>query len=79
MKARISHAFKMTYSSHNHSGDLIFAPVKLVTPFAGPFITRNYIYPDRFNNGDAAIGGAANIGGTFAWNLIRELIIRPRY
>ena len=79
MKARISHAFKMTYSSRNDSGDLIFAPVKLATPFAGPFITRNYIYPDRFNNGDAAIAGAYNIGGTFAWNLIRELVIRPRY
>jgi len=78
-KARLSHAFKMIYSSRNHNGDLIFAPVKLATPFAGPFITRNYIYPDRFNNGDAALGGTFNIAGNFAWNVIREFIFRPRY
>jgi hypothetical protein len=72
--ARIGHLFKMTFTSRNRSGDAVFSPPKIISPFVGPMVTRNTIYPDRFNSGDAAVSGATYILGSIAWNAVREFI-----
>jgi len=72
--ARTSHAIKMTFMSPNRSGDLVFSPAKIVSPFTGPLVTRNTIYPDRFNSGDAGTSGAYYFVGSVAWNLFREFV-----
>jgi hypothetical protein len=72
--ARTTYAFKMTFMSRNRSGDLTFSPAKIGSPFTGPMVTRNTIYPDSFGWGDAATGGAYYQVGRLAWNLIREFV-----
>jgi hypothetical protein len=71
---RASHAIKMTFMSRNRSGSLTFSPAKIVSPFTGPLVTRNTIYPDRFGFGDSASGGAYYLVGSVAWNFFREFI-----
>ena len=76
---RASHALRMTYRTRNRQGDYRFSFVRVGTPFLGPIITRNTIYPDRFNTGDGVQSGAIYIAGTAAWNLVREFLVkRPK-
>ena len=76
---RTSHALRMTYRTRNRQGDYRFSFVRVGTPFVGPLITRNTIYPDRFNTGDGVQSGAIYIAGTAAWNLVREFLVkRPK-
>ena len=72
--ARAGHAFLLTFMSLNRNGDRTFAPAKLVTPFFGPLVTRNTVYPDRFGSGDAATSGAYYLLGSVGWNLFREFV-----
>src|SRR5262249_39999474 len=71
---RTMHAIKMTFMSRNRSGGLTFSPPKLISPFTGPLVTRNFIYPDRFGSGDAATGGVYYLVGSVGWNLFREFV-----
>jgi hypothetical protein len=71
---RIGHAIKMTFMSRNRSGALVFAPPKIVSPFVGPLVTRNTIYPSRFDSSNAATAGAYYLAGSIGWNLVREFI-----
>ena len=69
----------MTYRTRNRQGDYRFSFVRVGTPFVGPLITRNTIYPDRFDSIDGLEAGAAYIAGTAAWNLVREFLVkRPK-
>jgi hypothetical protein len=72
--ARASHAIKMSFMSPNRNGHLTFSPAKLVSPFTGPMVTRNTIYPDSFGWGDVASGGPYYFLGSMAWNLFREFV-----
>jgi hypothetical protein len=72
--ARSRHAIKMTFMARNQSGGLSFSPAKLISPYTGPLVTRNTIYPDRFGSGDAFSGGAYYLIGGVAWNLFKEFI-----
>jgi hypothetical protein len=63
--------------SPNRSGSLSFSPAKLFSPWAGPLVTRNTIYPDRFDSGDAATSGTYYLAGRLGWNIIREFIWNP--
>jgi hypothetical protein len=47
-KPRSWHAVKMAFTSFNRSGDIVFSPAKVISPFTGPMVTRNTIYPDSF-------------------------------
>ena len=73
---RVKHAIQMSYKSRNHQGDLVFSPAKIISPFVGPMITRNTIYPDRFNSGDGLSSGATYLAGSVGWNLIREFFFK---
>ena len=72
--ARTRYAIKMSFMSRNRSGNLTFSPAKLVSPFTGPMVTRNTIYPDRYGWGDVASGGPYYLVGSVAWNLFREFV-----
>ena len=72
--ARTRHAIKMSFMSRNHSGDSVFAPPKIVSPFVGPLVTRNTIYPSRFDSSNAASSGAYYLAGSVGWNMVREFI-----
>src|SRR5262249_14283468 len=78
VKARTGHAIKMAFMSRNRSGGFTFSPAKVISPFAGPMVTRNTIYPDRFGVGDAFAGGAYYFAGGVGWNLVREFILKGR-
>ena len=72
---RLKHVFKMTFMARNRSGDLVFSPGKTFSPFVGPMVTRNTLYPDRYGPGDAAISGAYGVGASMAWNFAREFFL----
>jgi hypothetical protein len=72
--ARSFHAVELVFTSYNRSGDLRFAPAKIVAPFTGPMVTRNTIYPDSFGWSDVGGGGAYYFVGGIAWNLVKEFI-----
>jgi hypothetical protein len=72
--ARSRHAIKMTFMARNQSGGLTFSPAKIISPYTGPLVTRNTIYPDRFGSGDALSGGGYYLIGGVAWNLFKEFI-----
>jgi len=76
--ARTKHAIKMSFMSRNHSGDSVFAPPKIVAPFVGPLVTRNTIYPSRFDSSNAASSGAYYLVGSVGWNIVREFIWNMR-
>ena len=77
---RVRHAIMLTVVGRNRSGDAVFSPAKVISPFTGPMVTRNTIYPDRYNSGDAVVAGAYNLLGNAGWNLVREFIWkRPRW
>jgi hypothetical protein len=72
--ARTKHAIKLSFMSRNSSGAYVFAPPKIVAPFVGPLVTRNTIYPSRFDSSNAASSGAYYLAGTVGWNMVREFI-----
>jgi hypothetical protein len=76
LKPRVWHAVRMTFMSHKMDGSLTVAPVKIISPFTGPMVTRNTIYPSSFGWGNAFSGGAYYLAGGVAWNLAREFISR---
>ena len=76
--ARTKHAIKMSFMSRNRSGGSVFAPPKIVAPFVGPLVTRNTIYPSRFDSSNAASSGAYYLVGSVGWNIVREFIWNMR-
>jgi hypothetical protein len=72
--ARTEHAIKMSFFSRNRSGASVFAPAKIISPFVGPLVTRNTIYPSSFDSSNAASGGAYYLLGSIGWNIFREFI-----
>ena len=75
-KARTGHALKSTVYGRNRNGDAVFSWAGLISPFTGPMVTRNTIYPDRFNSWDGLHGGAWYLAGTAGWNLVREFFLK---
>jgi hypothetical protein len=69
---RLGHVIKMTFMSRNQSGHMVFSPGKTFSPFVGPMVTRNTIYPDKYDSRDAAISGAWNVSINAGWNFARE-------
>lgn len=72
--ARTKHAIKLSFMARNSSGAYVFAPPKIVSPFVGPLVTRNTIYPSRFGSSDAARAGAYGLAASVGWNIVREFI-----
>jgi hypothetical protein len=71
---RTRHAAKMAFVSRNRNGDGVFAAPKVISPFLGPMITRNTLYPSRYNSTDALRSGATYFIGRIGWNMVREFI-----
>lgn len=69
---RSRHAAKLTFVGRNHSGNGVFSPAKVISPFFGPMLTRNTLYPSRFDSGDALASGATYLIGRIGWNMVRE-------
>jgi hypothetical protein len=76
---RAKFAIKQSFMSRNRSGDYVFSAAKIVSPFVGPMVTRNTIYPYGYKSSDAARGGAYDLAGTVGWNLLREFIVNIGY
>jgi hypothetical protein len=75
---RTGHALKLVVTARNRSGNTVFSPAKIISPFTGPLVTRSTIYPDRFGPSDAFT--AYYLVGTVAWNWIREFFWKsPRW
>jgi hypothetical protein len=73
---RAFHAFKMTVVGRDRTGAGRLSIAEVVSPFVGPLITRNTIYPDRYDSGDGAVAGAYFMLGTAGWNLVREFFLK---
>jgi hypothetical protein len=73
--ARLKHVAKMTFMGRNRKGEAVFSPGKMISPFIGPMVTRNTLYPDRYGPGDAAVSGVYGIGAFAAWNFVYEFIL----
>jgi hypothetical protein len=71
---RTLHAIELTFMARNRSGDLTFSIPKVGSHFAGPLVTRNTIYPDRYGVSNALRGGGYYFAGSLGWNLVREFI-----
>lgn len=72
---RLKHVVKMTFMGRNRKGKMVFSPGKMISPFIGPMVTRNTLYPDRYGPGDAAVSGVYGIGAFAAWNFVYEFIL----
>jgi len=73
---RSLHAVKMTFESRDRNGNGRFSIPDLVSPFVGPVITRNTIYPSRYNTQDGLRAGGYYLLGTVGWNLVREFVLK---
>ena len=73
--SRLKHVVKMTFMGRNRKGEMVFSPGKMISPFIGPMVTRNTLYPDRYGPGDAAVSGVYGIGAFAAWNFVYEFIL----
>jgi len=73
---RTKHAAKLAFVSRNHSGDAVFAPPKIISPFFGPMVTRNTIWPDRFGTRNALWAGSTFFIGRIGWNIAREFFTK---
>ena len=73
---RTKHAAKLAFVGRNHSGNAVFSPAKVISPFFGPMVTRNTIWPGRFNTGDALWSGATFFFGRIGWNMAREFFTK---
>lgn len=73
---RTGHAIRMVFMARNRSGDLRFAPAKVIAPFTGPMVTRNTFYPDRYGFSNAFSAGGYYLAGSVGWNLVREFIFK---
>ena len=76
LKPRTWHAVKMAFMSFNRDGDTVFSPAKLISPFTGPLVTRNFVYPANHDTKDALHGGPYYFIGGIAWNVVREFFFK---
>jgi hypothetical protein len=73
---RTRHAIESTYHGRNRQGDWAFSIARVTSPFVGPIITRNTIYPSRFDTVDGVVHGGYYMLGTVGWNLVREFFLK---
>jgi hypothetical protein len=73
---RTGHAVQGTYRARNRQGDSLFSIARVTSPFVGPIITRNTIYPSRYDTLDGIKGGAFYMLGTAGWNMVREFFLK---
>jgi hypothetical protein len=73
---KVRHGAKLAWTSRNQSGEPVFSPAKVVSPFTGPLVTRNTVYPDRYDSMNALGAGALNLLGNMGWNIVRELFYK---
>ncbi len=71
---RIGHIIKMNFVARNRSGNAVFSPAKIVSPFVGPMITRGTLYPERYTWKDGLSSGAWGFLTNAGWNFVREFI-----
>ena len=76
LKPRAWHATKLAFMSFNRNGDTVFSPAKMIAPFTGPLVTRNFVYPANHDTKDALHGGPYYFIGSIAWNLVREFFVK---
>jgi hypothetical protein len=75
-KARTWHAVRMAFMGFNRDGDYVFSPAKMISPFTGPLVTRNFVYPANHDTKDALHGGPYYFIGSIGWNLVREFFVK---
>lgn len=73
---RVAHALKMTFVARRPDGRPVFSIAKTVSPFVGPLVTRQTIYPERYTFGDGALSGAYAVLMNAGWNLAREFVLK---
>lgn len=75
-KPRTWHAVRMAFMGFNRDGDYVFSPAKMISPFTGPLVTRNFVYPANHDTKDALHGGPYYFIGSIGWNLVREFFVK---
>jgi hypothetical protein len=73
---RTFHAIGSTYHGRNRQGDWDFSIARVTSPFVGPIITRNTIYPSRYDTVDGIKSGGYYWLGTIGWNMVREFFLK---
>jgi hypothetical protein len=71
---RTKHAIGLALESRKPNGDYVLSAPKIISGFVGPMVTRNTLYPARYNSGDAALVGLTYIAGSMGWNMVKEFI-----
>jgi hypothetical protein len=73
---RLAHSIKMTFMARRPDGSAAFSVAKTVSPFVGPLVTRNTLYPERYTCGDGALSGVYAVLMNAGWNLAREFFLK---
>jgi hypothetical protein len=75
---RIGHALRSGFTARNRSGNLVFSPPKVVSPFVANVAAVKLWYPDRFTVQDGVRRGAYGVAFNAAFNLIEEFIFKKK-
>jgi hypothetical protein len=73
---RARHALAMTVLARNRQGERVFSPGKSISPFVGPLVVENTLYPEGYNFSEALVSGACNLLINAGVNLAREFILK---
>jgi hypothetical protein len=72
---RAGHALAMTILARNRRGEKVFSPGKTISPFVGPLVVENTLYPEGYNFADAMLSGAYSLLINAGVNAAREFIL----
>lgn len=77
---RAGHALAMTILARNVHGEKVLSPGKMFSPFVGPLLVENTLYPEGYHFSEALVSGACNLLINAGMNAAREFILRsPRW
>ncbi len=74
---RVLYAIKTTFMARRPDGSAVFSAPKTMSPFVGPLVTRNTLYPARYTYADGALSGAYALLMNVGWSLAYEFVLRP--
>ncbi len=73
---RAGHALAMTILARNDRGEKVLSPAKIFSPFVGPLVVENTLYPKSYHFSDALVSGACNLLIIAGVNAAREFILK---
>lgn len=73
---RAGHALAMTILARNGRGEKVLSPGKMFSPFVGPLVVENTLYPEGYHFSEALVSGACNLLIIAGMNAAREFILK---